>query len=76
MYYGINDGRDKGITIIAKEDIKLEDNNWYFDSNDFLSVKVNDSFDLVAVWTHEQVKIDGEWVKKGSNEYNKHIEDY
>lgn len=60
MYYdGDIGGLNKGIAIIAKEDIELEDNNWYYKHNDFLSVRVNDSFDLVAVWTHEQVKKDG-----------------
>ena len=77
MYYdGDIGGWNKGIAIIAKEGIELIENNWYYDHNDFLSVRVEDSFDLVAVWTHEQVKIDGKWVKKGSNEYIKRIEEY
>lgn len=77
MYYNEDiGGRDKGIAIIAKENIELEDNNWYYDSNDFLSVRINDSFDLVAVWTHNQVKVDGKWTDKGNNEYIKHIEEY
>lgn len=45
--------KPKGIAIIAKEGIKLENNNWEFKpSDDFLSVRVNDSFDLIGVWTH------------------------
>ena len=77
MYYDEDiGGLNKGIAIIAKEDIELKDNNWYYGHNDFLSVRVDDSFDLVAVWTHEQVKEDGEWVKKGNNEYIKRIEEY
>ena len=77
MYYDEDiGGRNKGIAIIAKEDIELKDNNWYYDHNDFLSVRVKDSFDLVAVWTHEYVKIDGKWVKKGNNEYIRRIEEY
>lgn len=77
MYYDEDiGGLNKGIAIIAEEGIELEDNNWYYDSNDFLSVRVDDSFDLVAVWTHEQVKVDGKWVSKGNNEYIKHIEEY
>ena len=77
MYYdGDIGGWNKGIAIIAKENIELKDNNWDYDHNDFLSVRVNDSFDLVAVWTHEYVKIDGNWVKKGNNEYIRRIEEY
>ena len=45
--------KPKGIAVIAKKDIKLENNNWKFKpSDDFLSIRVNDSFDLIAVWTH------------------------
>ena len=77
MYYDDDiGGWNKGIAIIAKENIELKDNNWYYDHNDFLSVRVNDSFDLVAVWIHEQVKEDGKWVKKGNNEYIRRIEEY
>ena len=77
MYYDEDiGGRNKGIAIIAKEDIELKDNNWYYDYNDFLSVRVKDSFDLVVVWTHEYVKEDGKWVKKGNNEYIRRIEEY
>ena len=47
-------GRKKGIAIIAKDSIKIENNNWNLKScNDFLSVRVNDSFDLIGVWTDE-----------------------
>ncbi len=77
MYYDTDiGGKNKGIAIIANEGIELKDNNWYYDHNDFLSVRVNDSFDLVAVWTHEYVKEDGKWVKKGNNEYIRRIEEY
>lgn len=77
MYYdGDIGGLNKGIAIIAKEGIELKDNDWYYDHNDFLSIRVNDSFDLVAVWTHSQVKIDEKWIDKGNNEYIKRIEEY
>ena len=44
---------DRGLLIFAKKGIKLDNNNWNLkSSNDFLSVRVNDLFDLVGVWTH------------------------
>ena len=77
MYTDDTSGRNRGIAIIANENIEFKDNNWYYEeSNDFLSVRVEDSFDLVAVWTHKQVKIDGKWITNGDNEYIKHIEEY
>lgn len=52
-YYYL-ESKSKGLAIIAKEDIELKNNEWkYRLSNDFLSVRVNDSFNLVGVWTHE-----------------------
>ena len=45
--------KPKGIAIIAKENITLKKNNWKFKpSDDFLSVRVNDSLDIIGVWTH------------------------
>lgn len=77
MYYDTDiGGKNKGIAIIANEGIELKDNNWYYEYNDFLSVRVDDSFDLVVVWTHEYVKEDEKWVKKGNNEYIRRIEEY
>ncbi len=65
-----------GIAVIAKEGITLKKNDWDFEHNDFLSVRVNDSFDLVAVWTHNSFKIDGVWKPKSDKQYFKRIEDY
>lgn len=43
----------RGIAVIAKEGITITDNNWYLEeSNDFISVRVEDKLDIVAVWTH------------------------
>ena len=42
---------DKGILIFAKKNIKLENNLWNSKKKYFLSVRVNDSFNLVGVWT-------------------------
>lgn len=45
--------RAKGIAVIAKEGIELEENDWEIrNCQDFLSVKIKDSLNLVAVWTH------------------------
>ncbi len=65
-----------GIAIIAKEGIELKCNNWDYDFNDFLSVRVDDSFDLVAVWTHNSFKIDEKWKPQGDKEYVRRIDDY
>lgn len=54
--YGVEEksARAKGLSIIAGKDVKIKDNNWYLkESQDFISVRVNDTFDLVGVWTHE-----------------------
>lgn len=50
-YPWIGNYDDKGLGIFAKEDIKIEDNSWNTRNELFLSVRVNDSFDLVGVWT-------------------------
>lgn len=77
-YYETDNGWDKGIAIIAKEDIELKNNHWDYEYNDFLSLRVNDSFDLVAVWTHDKIKINGEWQEKGKgiSEYVNRAADY
>lgn len=71
-------GRDKGIAVIAKEHINLKNNHWDYEYNDFLSVRINDSLDLVAVWTHDIRKINGEWEEngKGISEYIKRAAEY
>ena len=77
-YFETGTGYDKGIAIIAKENVKLEDIHWDYEYNDFLSLRVNDSFNLVAVWTHDKVKVDGEWKEhgKGISEYVKRASEY
>ena len=77
-YYGTNSGRDIGIAIIAKEDIELKNNHWDYKYNDFLSVRVNDFFNLVGVWTHDKIKINGKWQEKGkgTSEYVKRAAEY
>lgn len=65
-----------GIAIIAKEGILLENNNQDYEFNDFLSVRINDSFNLVAVWTHNSFKIDGLWKSQGDKEYVRRLDEY
>lgn len=56
-YQWIGDTKNKGLAIFAKPDIKLEKLDW---SNQFknhfvkhfLPCKINQDFDLLAVWTH------------------------
>ena len=59
------DGRSKYLAVIAKEGITLDNNNWEYKHNDFISVRVANSFDLVAVWTHG-----------GTKEYVNRMEEY
>ena len=73
---GSTKANNYGIAVIAKEGITLENNNWDYEYNDFLSVRVNDSFDLVAVWTHNSFKIGGEWKSQGDKEYVRRIDEY
>lgn len=78
LYFGTDNGWDKGLAIIAKEGIELKNNHWDYEYNDFLSVRINDSFDLVGVWTHDKRKVNGEWEKngKGISEYVKRAAEY
>lgn len=77
-YFETDNGWDKGIAIIAKEHINLDELHWDYKYNDFLSVRVNDSFNLVGVWTHDKRKINGKWEKngKGISEYVKRVAEY
>lgn len=77
-YFDTDTGWDKGIAVIAKEHINLDELHWDYEYNDFLSLRVNDSFNLVAVWTHDKVKVDGEWKEhgKGISEYVKRAAEY
>lgn len=49
IWYGESDS--KGLGIFAKSDIKIENNNWQNHClRHFLSVRINDDFDLLGVW--------------------------
>lgn len=56
----------KGLAIVYKEDINIENNHWDYEYNDFLSVRVNGSFNLVAVWPQG----------RGTREYVRRMEGY
>lgn len=50
-YLWIGENKNKGLGVFAKNDIQLRENNWQkYCLRNFLSVRVNDLFDLVAVW--------------------------
>lgn len=66
-------GNNKGIAVVAKEGIRLKNNHWDYEYNDFLSVRVNDSFDLVAVWTHKKDKASS---KEYVDRMEKYLEDH
>lgn len=56
-YIWIGDNKNKGLAIFAKEDIKLEKLDWSNQFGDhsvkhFLPCKINEDFDLLAIWTH------------------------
>lgn len=47
----VGENKNKGLGVFAKDEIKLKENDWQkFCLRNFLSVKVNNCFDLVAVW--------------------------
>ena len=47
----IGDNKNKGLGIFAKPQIHLSPNNWQsYCLRHFLSVRINDTFDLLAVW--------------------------
>ena len=49
VWYGEND--NKGLGVFARSDIKIELNDWpFYCLRHFISMKINDSFDLVGVW--------------------------
>jgi exonuclease III len=51
-YIWIGDSKHKGMGIFCKQGIQVSDNGWEANgTKHFISVKINDSFDLVAVWT-------------------------
>ena len=50
-YLWIGENKNKGLGVFAKNDIQLRENNWQkYCLRNFLSVRVNDLFNLVAVW--------------------------
>lgn len=52
----IGDNKNRGLGIFAKANVELRNNFW--DSTDmryFISVNVNKSFNLIAVWSHRSV---------------------
>ena len=56
-YLWIGDNKNKGLGVFAKKNIKLDRLNWSDNFKDhkvkhFLPCKVNDSFNLLGVWTH------------------------
>lgn len=56
-YHWIGDTKNKGLGIFAKTDIKLEKLNWTNQFKNhlvkhFLPCRINQEFDLLAVWTH------------------------
>lgn len=56
-YHWIGDTKNKGLAIFAKSEVKLEKLSWstlFKDHNvkHFLPCKVNNDFEILAVWTH------------------------
>lgn len=52
-YFWIGDSKDKGLGIFAKDNVKLEKLDEYYDTDfkNFIALRVNDSFNLLGVWT-------------------------
>ena len=52
-YFWTGEGKDKGLGIFAKDNVKLEKLDEYCDSDfkNFIALRVNDSFNLLGVWT-------------------------
>ena len=49
IWFGVKDS--KGLCVFAKDDLRLEDNQWPAQNlRHFISVNVENAFDLVAVW--------------------------
>ncbi|MBR4109718.1 MAG: endonuclease/exonuclease/phosphatase family protein [Oscillospiraceae bacterium] len=50
-YLWIGENKNKGLGVFAKNGIRLTENNWNkYCLRNFLSVRIDDVFDLVAVW--------------------------
>lgn len=64
---GYKDGKlyeDKGLFIFAKKEITLENNSWNSKHQFFLSVKINNSLDLVGVWTQDNKALKSKYVEE------------
>lgn len=55
---------DKGLLIFAKKDIALKNNFWNSKHELFLSINVNNYFDLVGVWTQNNTKLNSYYVEE------------
>lgn len=52
-YLWIGENKNKGLGIFCKDDIKMEQLHWPNESlKHFLPVRINDDFNLLAVWSH------------------------
>lgn len=56
-YIWIGDSKNKGLGIFAKQEIEIKKHNWSNQFKDhsvkhFLPCRINNDFDLLAVWTH------------------------
>ena len=76
-YFWIGDNKDKGLGIFAKHKVKLEKLDEYCDTDfkNFLPIRVNDSFNLLGVWTVKG-QINGkkiEYVEMIHDFFEKHI---
>ena len=50
-YIWTGQNKSKGLGVFAKKSISIRNNNWNtYCLKNFLSVKINDAFDLIAVW--------------------------
>ena len=50
-YLWFGDNKNKGLAIFAKKNIILSNNNWEcYSLRNFVSIKVNGKYDLIAVW--------------------------
>lgn len=48
-WFGLND--NKGLLVFSNSKIKVSNNNWEnYGLRHFISLKINDSFDLIGVW--------------------------
>ncbi len=52
-YLWAGDNKNKGLGIFCKNDVQISKNDWENNGTKyFISAKINDSFDIVAVWNH------------------------